>query len=363
MHTNRSFYCCSPGPWGDIEYVWTHLDPPAFYFEELLQQLTTQWFFQEISRKEVIELLESCGLGGGKIPASWLYEAAGGILIEPPNDFLEITEIESIQEIQKFILRRSGNLSSLGEFVVENGDFRASTVGLDLPEELVRWTQERCFQLGGRTIFADTRFALSRITDAELRVRFLRALARTRSMIARLNISTDSDLKEIANWWSSGPNFQRPLPLLEAALETRGVETIDLIHLLPPGAKRVLNTFALRRDVFNGFAPDCYWAAMNFFEGSPSNRFLDVEIPRSYYFVDRFEKIPEATNFGDVISLSLKDGDQFIHACVYIAEEIVYTKNGGSMFFPYVLMNQNDMMTRYLPEGEYNIDVYRFRNR
>ena len=132
--------------------------------------------------------------------------------------------------------------------MIENGDFSAFAEGLDLPEDLIRWTEARCFRLGGRTIFADTPFALSRIDDPDLQTRYLRALSRTRSMIARLHISPRSDLQRVTQWWSAGPNFLRPLPLLEAALATRGVETVDLIHLLPPNAKRVLNTFPLERD-------------------------------------------------------------------------------------------------------------------
>lgn len=359
MQERRTSYRCSPGPWGDIEYFFTFLDPPITFFESLVNRTTTEWVFLEKTLEQVDGILDSCGIPPDSLPPSTRLRAENGVLIRPSREFLESLEPARSQALQTQILKVSGDSARLNEFVIENGDFAAFTEGLDLPEELVRWTEERCFVLGRRTVFADTAFALSRIDDVNLRIRYLQALSRTRSIIARLRIGPDSDLEKISRWWSAGPNQLRAMPLLEAAMKTRGVDMVDLIHLLPPNPRRVLNTFPLERDCFGEFAPDCYWAAMNFFESTPSNRYLDDDLPRTYYFLDRFERVPKATRFGDVITVSDPDQNRFIHACIHIADDIVYTKNGSGKYFPYVLMRRDDMMTRYMPEGNISTDIFR----
>ena len=248
MHLLRDSHRCSPGPWGDIEYFYTFLDPPVHYLEGPVRSMETRWIFLERNREEVTRVLEAVKIDPGTLRETWWTEAQNGIIVQPPREFLETLEPSASVSLQKEILRISGDRAGLNEFMIENGDFSAFAEGLDLPEDLIRWTEARCFRPGGRTIFADTPFALSRIDDPDLQTRYLRALSRTRSMIARLLISPRSDLQRVTQWWSAGPNFLRPLPLLEAALATRGVETVDLIHLLPPNAKRVLNTFPLERD-------------------------------------------------------------------------------------------------------------------
>jgi hypothetical protein len=233
------------------------------------------------------------------------------------------------------------------------------TEGLDLPEELITWVESRCFRVHQKTFFASSVHALMRISDEDLQLRFLKSLLRCRSLIVRLKIRQGQDLEAISRWWSAGPNRSRSLPLLEAALETRGVDTIDLLHLLPPVPRRLLNTYALERDRYQDMSPDCYWASMNFFEPAMSHRFLDEEFPRTYYFLDRFEVVEPPYEFGDVIMLVDREQDRFVHSYVYIAEDIIYTKNGTGKFFPYVLMKMSDMLTRYMETESYEAEVYR----
>jgi len=179
--------------------------------------------------------------------------------------------------------------------------------------------------------------------------------------VARLRIRPEHDLEAISDWWRAGPNRSRALPLLEAALATRGVETIDILHLLPPVPRRLLNTYALERDRHSASAPDCYWAAMNFFESTASSRYLDEHLPRSYYFQEQFEKVSEPCRFGDVVMLFDREANRFVHAYVHIADDIVYTKNGSGRFFPYVLMRREDMLTRYVTDDTLETEIYRYR--
>lgn len=351
----------SPGPWGELECFHTYLDPPDSYFDTLIRQRKTQWFFPDRDRDEVQALFERLRVPAPTGESEWVV-ANNGVLLEPTLDFLESLTPEEAVRITAEVLSTPGNSSSLNDFVIERGSYREFTEGLDIPEDLVEWTEGRCFRTGQKTVFASTGHALSRITDDGLRLRFLKSLARCRSLIARLRIRPGQDLAEISRWWSAGPNRCRSLPLLEAALSTRGVETIDLLHLLPAVPRRLLNTYAHEQDRWQDMSPDCYWASMNFFESTASSRYLDDSMPRSYYFADRFDMVEPPYEFGDIIMLCDLEEDRFIHSYVYIADDIVYTKNGAGKFFPYVLMKMDDMLTRYLAKDTYTTAVYRLRN-
>lgn len=359
MQTDSHFQSSSLGPWGELEYFPTFLDAPDSYFSQLLSKTKTHWFFSGKKEEEVLALFERLETPDPHSGVKWI-KTNDGILLEPEFDFLESLTAEQANGISAEIVTKAKRGDPrLDYFTIECGDFRIMTEGLDLPEELITWVESRCFRVHQKTFFASSVHALMRISDEDLQLRFLKSLLRCRSLIVRLKIRQGQDLEAISRWWSAGPNRSRSLPLLEAALETRGVDTIDLLHLLPPVPRRLLNTYALERDRYQDMSPDCYWASMNFFEPAMSHRFLDEEFPRTYYFLDRFEVVEPPYEFGDVIMLVDREQDRFVHSYVYIAEDIIYTKNGTGKFFPYVLMKMSDMLTRYMETESYEAEVYR----
>ena len=362
MQTPSDRYLTSSGPWGKIECFYTYLDPPDSYFNKLVNLTRTEWFFQDHSRDEVFHLFEASGIDPRPLEGeqSWIT-ATNGVLVRPPTSFLDALPPEKHARIARHLLERSAN-PLVREFVVERGNYREFTIGLDLPEEIIRFTEERCFLMGRKTIFASTSHALSKLPDVSSRFRYLKSLARCRSLMARLILTPDQDLTTIADWWKSGPNRTRALPLLEMALATQGVGSLDLLHLLPPVPRRLLNTYALEQDLVSANAPDCYWAAMNFFESTASNRYLDDQLARSYYFQEHFETVSPPCQFGDVNVIFHPGANQFVHSYITIADDIIYTKNGSGRFFPYVLMRREDMLSRYLSTEELQTEVYRLKN-
>jgi len=362
METTSNCHRAAPGPWGELECHPTYLDPPEEYFRGSVSRRKTEWFLHGESRASSSRLLEEIGIDPSPLNRDdyWL-EAKNGTVIRPPKTFLDHLDPELSNALCARILRSAGDNAHLNEFVIERGRYREYTLGLDIPDDLVAWTEARCFRVGGTTVFASAPHALSRIEDPGLRVRFLKSLARCRSLMVRLRISPGQNLQSIADWWTGGPNRSRALPLLETALATGGVGAIDVLHLLPPVPRRLLNTYALEEDRWPSSSPDCYWAAMNFFESKPSNRFLDDHLPRTYYFQQRFEKVSPPYRFGDVITLFNLQTNRFLHAYVYIADDIVYTKNGSGKFFPYVLMRREDMLTRYSSGNGLTTEAFRLR--
>jgi hypothetical protein len=84
--------------------------------------------------------------------------------------------------------------------------------------------------------------------------------------------------------------------------------------------------------------------AANFFRFDPSDRFLDVsEVSR--YVDTMYEAAEGDPKFGDLLLLFREGSLEPIHAAVYIAGDIVYTKSGEGIFSPFVLMEMSDFLS------------------
>ena len=84
---------------------------------------------------------------------------------------------------------------------------------------------------------------------------------------------------------------------------------------------------------------------MNFFAEQPDDRFLDVDevvqtLAQDYY------RIFGNPRLGDVVVFLDADG-MLVHSAVYVADDVLFTKNGPSSLHPWMLMKLDDMMDFY----------------
>lgn len=351
------------GPWGTLEYYYLFLDPPDHLFAQHHLSSKTEWFFPNCDRTEVASILEKAGISLQLLErASTATAAKGGFLLHPRHEQLLELDARQRQRFYPGLIKLTDRSHPLNCFVIDRGKFRENAFGLEIPESIIQLIEDRCVTVGKKTLFPETPLVLSMIDDAATQLSVLKALSRARSLVARLRIDDTMDLKEIAGWWAAGPNRSRALPLFEAALRMQGVDSIDLIHLLPPVPRRMLNTYPDRRDAISSNPPDCYWAAMNFFSETASSRYLDSSLPRQYYFLERFDKVDGPRQFGDVIIIADPAENRFVHAYIHVADDIVYTKNGNGRFFPFILMREGDLLARYIESEQMVTDVFRIRS-
>ena len=64
-----------------------------------------------------------------------------------------------------------------------------------------------------------------------------------------------------------------------------------------------------------------------------------------------YEPIRGDPMFGDLVTL-LNTADEAVHACVYVADDFVFTKNGINSAQPWVLMRMSDMLLMYCAPGK-----------
>jgi hypothetical protein len=127
---------------------------------------------------------------------------------------------------------------------------------------------------------------------------------------------------------------------------------------MPGFARRRLYTFPDKPpEGKHGY--DCHYSSLNFFLGEPDNSFLEPARAAAVLAGD-YESVPGPGQFGDLI-LFTDDGVNVVHSCVYIADDVVFTKNGTSEMQPWLLMTLEQVEAAYPSEKPWVRLTYRMK--
>ena len=119
------------------------------------------------------------------------------------------------------------------------------------------------------------------------------------------------------------------------ALRHEGRCKLNVIFLLPQFLRDHLYNHPFLSEGPNRAKQDSFWSAMNTFNEPPDDRFSDM--PYVHQVLDRdYYKIQEPSRLGDLVFLATAD-QVALHAAVFIADDVVFTKNGDSDAQPWIL--------------------------
>ncbi|MFT5471108.1 MAG: hypothetical protein ACI8UO_006241 [Verrucomicrobiales bacterium] len=349
-----------PGPWGQLEFYETVLEPPmdmlwmGIFDEEIL------WEFTESTPEQIQQLLVKFGIEQTwiealKARAHW-HPGERGMTVVPPHDLVLTLKGEQRDKLYRHIW-----WTDLGKrsYPIEAGEFRA----LDrrpISEDLIRFVESRRLEVDGQWHFCEVPILMRRLQNAEDKVSFVRALARTRGLIVRLRIDDNTNLDEVSDYWGTGKLRGDVNTILQGVRRAPGVNSVDIVNLLPPTPRKLINTYPQKEETIRYQMPHCFWTAFNFFNSEPRRRLLDF-IDVQYHLDRGYEPTHEPPRIGDVLVWFEKETDKPNHSCVYIADDIVFTKNGISQLHPWLLMREADMLSRYPIEQLYR-KVYRLKS-
>jgi hypothetical protein len=158
--------------------------------------------------------------------------------------------------------------------------------------------------------------------------------------LIRLRGNGGSDIEALSDYWSHG---RRSVTVfLRHLAQEPGGGDIDVMYLLPPLPRSLINTYPGD----DGRSYDCMWTSFNFFNTEPDDRFLDGAFQQAE-FSKRYRLIPLAElRLGDLLLFGTSS-TQITHASVFIADDIVFTKNGRSRMRPWKLTTIAELQARY----------------
>jgi hypothetical protein len=134
-------------------------------------------------------------------------------------------------------------------------------------------------------------------------------------------------------------------PLFESLARKPEGGVINITQLLPGFARFRLYTYPDPLKDPNTDREDCFYSALNFFNETPDLRLLDDGAASKTLRTD-FYATNDRWAFGDLLLLTDSNGSG-IHCCVYLADDVVFTKNGGTFLQPWKLMKIPALLACY----------------
>jgi len=358
-----------PGPWGELEYHYTFLQAPDSLIELTnVPSWQTVWRFPEMDKAAVVALLKGCELNP-ELEA----ELAGGLQwlenddetrLHPSMEFVSAMHSEDRRKIYRELRRWKENPYHWAPVVIEAGTVRDWFADSGLGENMIEAIENLAYPLGDSLAFSDVPMLIARsASDKEDRL-IMKSMTRTRTLIMRLSINSETDLDTLRDYWSAGFTRTDVLPLIDSLARLGDDESLDLSHLLPPTPRKHLYTFPSISMGVSGAFPESFWTATNFFNFQPGEPGVGSE--KFFQIMEkRYTALPGAEDYryGDVLLLQPGEGDGSMQACVYIADDIVFTKTGRQMSRPWVLKHLDVLKARFRGESDLPVEVKAWRKR
>ena len=345
-------YKAADGPWGALNYFYFYLEAPMHLIEVFpLRNPRTRWAVPLEFEAEFRAILEGAPLSASQ--RSLLFNpdnlgvGDGLYAIFPPREVLETISHEARGEIYNYLSRFDVNVDIANPVRVRSGSVEEWAHGTEIRPELVELMSAMTYMKGGLMLFGDFPHLISLAkSDEEARI-LQKHSSRVRSMVIRLDVKSSPSVEEIMPYWTTGLGLRRKEiePLIQAAMDTPGVTGLDLVHLLPPLPRKVLYTYPDLSMAVDGVLPDCHWTALNFFNYNPETLYLD-EFFAASKLMSGFDQIEPPYRFGDVLVFVTEEMNAH-HSCIYVAADIVYTKNGRSMYAPWTILHLKDVESTY----------------
>ena len=339
------------GAWGTMITRDIELERPAEYFtDEVNHPPEEKWRFNGLKPDGVRELLAKDGLSGTQVsavlaPANVTTDTAG-TTVRPSGYFLEGLDAGTRGHLYLALAGSGVNTYIDYPYIFPGDKIAAIYADARLYPEDATLLKKLVYPNGSAVQLGDYEYLLNRVPTAERRIALTRALSRQSAVFAGLVIKPDSDIDKIAAYWGNIPNvrFTDIRPLMEALKELPEGGNLSLFYLLPKFARDRLYTFPLPPQPGEP-TMDCHWTTFNFSNDTPDNRFNDpgfaVEYIRKNYY-----QISAPSIYGDILLL-MNERDEVKHSAVFLADDLVFTKNGNNYRQPWMIMHIPDLLATY----------------
>jgi hypothetical protein len=364
-HDREPIYYGKPGPWGELEYVRINLEPPDEFlpvedggFEK------ARWFFEGYTRAQLTNLFLQCDLPAIQQatlsnPEAW-SEETNGVTVIPGDEIVLGLSRQSRAKLYSELGKSPRNRLQCWPFRFRLGgfdDWFDQNVFTPPTWNLIRGL---VYERGSTLCFSDAMEALSKIPNVAERRQVLKTLAGNSSLLMKLRIRPKSDVGALAAYWGRGYHTKDLEILFRSLTRVRGSVTIDVAQLLPPFARKKINTYPVPSADPAHPPPNCSWTAMNFFNDTPEERFRDPEV-WTKELETNYKPVTEPT-LGDLLLLLNRDGT-LIHIAAFIADDVVFTKNGENDSKPWLLMKWEDVLASYSTDHPLQLLMFRRLNR
>jgi hypothetical protein len=350
-------------PWGELSLTDVTLEQPEEYvaFDAMSDSVPT-WNFTETDPEKVRALLLGNGLtreqADRAMATSKPSPDTGGLQIFPDGQLLLSITPQTRAKLYAALAANPANRLIKQPYRILKGTFDSTFQDSNVDPATIALVRKLLYPAGQSESFSDLEFVLGKISTEQTKLALVKALTRQPAVLARLRIRPDTDIDKLLGYWTSGSGARAKdvRPLLEAVKRLHDGSSIGIGYLLPPFAHDRLFTTPVPTKA-GDVAEDCHWSALNFFKTTPDDRFADLAFTGKY-IDENYYQIAKPSMLGDLVFLLNKEGG-VIHSAVYIAADLVFTKNGANYAQPWILTRMKNLEATYSASGDFKTVYYR----
>jgi|WetSurMetagenome_2_1015567.scaffolds.fasta_scaffold103618_1 hypothetical protein len=345
------------GKWGELALVPIVISPPMeLVFTDLGFMPRPTWFFPGANADIVAQMLQSAGVSAADTARLRTQARSepriAGIILAPDPSWVRALDRETRSRIYHLLAKSELNVDQAQAFRYPGYNPEAWLDPSLISPHTRQLVEPLIYRDGNYMLFSDIELVRAEIGSVDELRRLCKALFRQPTVIARLSVGSSASIDALVEYWGRGGRRTEIRPLLESIAGGGASRFIDVTHLLPPFAQDRLYSYPKLSagDLDKPAVVNCLWTSLNFFLPNPDNRFLDTAVAlktlKENYFV-----VETDFELGDIVALLDEKGDIF-HAAVYIADDLVFSKNGISAMAPWTLMSLDDVKSYYRGRSE-----------
>jgi len=356
---------CSPGPWGNLEYVRMSIEIPEEYVSAHLHETApSSWLFKNYTPEKLAEFFGKVDLSATERKElldhnQWRISPTG-VILQPTSQTLLSLGANARSTIYSALAEFPENNAQDQPFAFPPGTFEKHFEKSGLGDETVALVKRLCYPHGELLLFADLPTVLHTLKTYEEKVHLEKALSRRETLLVKLHVTPDSNIDELLKYWGRAGSARDLRPMLESLSRVPGGARVSLAHLIPPWPTARLYTFPFPSE---NAAEDCHWTSFNFFKDPPEpippdGQLLRHKLDTEYY------PVTSDPRYGDLVMLATSAGP-IIHSCIFLADNIVYSKNGANHTAPWLLATIPEVLSTYsafIPTNE-TLKVLYYRNK
>ena len=344
-------------PAGILEYIRMPLGEPDDLLPDVRMPLMTpRWLFSGYSASALQNFFRAIELTGAQrdrlLDSHNWEKASEGIYVTPPIDLVADLSRSARSEIYTVLAENPVNAPQHYPFRFPMNEIDERFANCGLAASAWETVKQLLYIQEGTMCFADGAVAQRLLSMNDFKA-LVKALYREPTFLMRLKVTADADIDRLLGYWSSCGRARELKPLFESLASVPGGGSINIEHLLPPFARLRLYTHGPIATDAARSRQNCFWTALNFFNEQPDAQYLDSEsvlrTVRSHYHAPEGDR-----KFGDLLCL-MDPQDRPAHLCVYIADDVVFTKDGVDDRQPWVLLKIADMLVEYPAKPPYKV--------
>jgi len=357
----------NPGPWGDLAYFPITLDPPNELLSvEKVENTPLNWMFDGYTRSDLSGLLSGLGVPEEQqqklLSPNSVSLSPHALIWNPSREALFQLSPNALQGIYRTLGGFQDNEKLHEVFYASDLE---SFQGAGISEQTVSLLKKMSVPSGRFLNCYCLPYIVSSIPTYDEKAQFLSTISRQKTMLLKLHVHPETDVNALVDYWGKALWTPDVKALLESVKQLPKGGTLDVVELLPHLPTSLLYTYPIPQNPLEGssFSRNCSWTAFNFFRDRADSAFSNAN-----YVVEKLKSdympVYSDPRYGDVVVFLTPDA-QLLHTAVFIADSIVYSKNGDNPLHPWIFTTIPELTETFsssIAAGQ-NLTIEYFRNK